>query len=457
MLSIKLKIVLSYTIIFGVLLSLFALIIYHSTEKADVAKLDTKLKSYSILLQSEMEEQSREDSGFNYKDFKSVSSDGLKMTGFQFFDSNSKMVIGDTIITKPDAKLTNSILNGSDKFERIKINGHRSRIYYSPVEIEEKTDHILVVSSSLGEVHEDLERLLLLFLIIIPSGLILAGFSAYWIAKKAFKPVNNMISTANEISAYSLDKRLNVPKTNDEVKSLSITLNSMIDRIDKTFKSHRQFIADASHEIRTPLTVIQTELELALKKITDKSSKEGIKTSLIEIENLSRLTNSLLTLAKIDAQKNKLEIRKVRLDELILDCVQLLKPYADQNNNKIDISIDDVVEYNGDREKLKSVIINILDNAIKYSGTGKEIYISLNKVNYGQIFIKVKDNGPGISTNDLPHIFERFYRSTETRSSVEGNGLGLAIVKGFVEMHGGEINVSSIPGQGTIFVVKLPV
>ncbi len=457
MLSIKLKIVLSYTIIFGVLLLLFALIIYHSTEKADVAKLDTKLKSYSILLQSEMEEQSREDNGFNYKDFKSVSSDGLKMTGFQFFDSNGKMVIGDTIITKPDAKLTNSILNGSDKFERIKINGHWSRIYYSPVEIEEKTDHILVVSSSLGEVHEDLERLLLLFLIIIPSGLILAGFSAYWIAKKAFKPVNNMISTANEISAYSLDKRLDVPKTNDEVKALSITLNSMIDRIDKTFKSHRQFIADASHEIRTPLTVIQTELELALKKITDKSSKEGIKTSLIEIENLSRLTNSLLTLAKIDAQKNKLEIRKVRLDELILDCVQLLKPYADQNNNKINISIDDVVEFNGDREKLKSVIINILDNAIKYSGTGKEIYISLNKVNYGQIFIKVKDNGPGISTNDLPHIFERFYRSTETRSSVEGNGLGLAIVKEFVEMHGGEINVSSIPGQETIFVVKLPV
>ena len=457
MLSIKLKIVLSYTIIFGVLLLLFALIIYHSTEKADVAKLDTKLKSYSILLQSEIEEQSREDNGFNFKDFKSVSSDGLKMTRFQFFDKNGKMVIGDTIITKPDTKLTNSILNGSDKFERIRINGHRSRIYYSPVEIEEKTDHILVVSSSLGEVHEDLERLLLLFLIIIPSGLILAGFSAYWIAKKAFKPVNNMISTANEISAYSLDKRLDVPKTNDEVKALSITLNSMIDRLDRTFKSHRQFIADASHEIRTPLTVIQTELELALKKTKELDSKNSIKISLSEIENLGKLTNSLLTLAKIDAQKNKLEISNVRLDELILDCVQLLKPLADQNNIKIKISIDDVVEFSGDREKIKSVIINLLDNALKYSGKGKEISISLIKEYPDYVIIKITDNGPGITKNDLPHIFERFYRSTETRSSVEGNGLGLAIVKEFVEMHGGEIKLSSTPGKETVFAVKLPV
>lgn len=454
MLSIKLKIVISYTIIFGVLLLLFALIIYHSTEKADIAKLDTKLKSYSILLQSEMEEQSREDNGFNYKDFKSVSADGLKRTRFQFFDKNGKMVIGDTIITKPDAKLTNAILNGSDKFERIKINGHRSRIYYSPVEIEERTDHILVVSSSLGEVHEDLERLLLLFLIIIPSGLILAGFSAYWIAKKAFKPVNNMINTANEISAFSLDKRLDVPKTNDEVKALSQTLNSMLDRIDNTFKSHRQFIANASHEIRTPLTVIQTELELSLNKIKDESTAEGIKISLKEIENLDKLTNSLLTLAKIDAQKNKLEITNVRMDELVMECVQSLHSLAEQYAKTIKINIDEVLEIEGDRDKLKSIMVNLIENALKYSGNCEEISVELKKSGT-QAELYVIDYGSGIATNELSQIFERFYRSNETRAVIEGSGLGLAIVKEFVEMHKGEISATSKPGE-TIFRIKLP-
>jgi len=456
MLSIKLKIVLAYTLLFGILLSLFALIIYHSTEKADLAKLDTKLRSYSLLLQSEIEEQSRENNSFNYKDFKTISSDGLKRTRFQFFDKNGEMIIGDTIIIKPDIKLISFLLNGSDKFDRIKIDRLRSRIYYAPVEIDEKTNHILVVSSSLAEVHEDLERLLLIFLIIIPSGLILAGFSAYWIAEKAFSPVNNMINTANEISAYSLNKRLEVPKTNDEVKALSITLNSMIDRLDKTFKSHRQFIADASHEIRTPLTVIQTELELALKKDNYVDSKESMKISLAEIENLNKLTNSLLTLAKIDAQKNKLEISNVRLDELILDCVQMLKPFADLNGNKIKITINEVIELNVDREKIKSVIVNVLDNAIKYSGKGNEISILLIKQNSDRIIIKIIDNGPGIAESELPHIFERFYRSNEIRSSVEGNGLGLAITKEFVEMHGGKIIIKSAPGKGTEFKIKLP-
>ncbi|HKI78430.1 MAG TPA: HAMP domain-containing sensor histidine kinase [Ignavibacteriaceae bacterium] len=456
MFSIKLKIVFAYTLIFGIILTLFAYIIYQSTEKAELARLDSKLKGYSILLQSEIEEQSMEDNGFRYSEFKIIPTEGLKRSHFQLLDNNGESVLGDTVLTYSDKTFVNSILNEQEKFDRIKIGRHHARVYLSAVEINEKTDHILVVSSSLEEVKDDLERLLLIFFIVIPAGLILAGTSAFIIAKNAFKPINKMITTANEISAYSLDKRLIVPNANDEVQALSITLNSMIERLDKTFKSHRQFIADASHEIRTPLTVIQTELELALKKMPGGATKKSINISLTEIENLNKMTNSLLTLAKIDAKKNKVELSNVRLDELILECSQLLKVNAEQKRNKINIVIDDVIEFNCDRGKIKSVILNIIDNAIKYSGNEKEITISLSKEYSEWIAIKIMDNGPGIPVRDIPHIFERFYRSNEIRADVEGNGLGLAIVKEFVEMHKGKISVKSIPGE-TIFLVILPV
>ena len=455
MLSIKLKIVLAYTLLFGVLLSLFAFIIYRSTESANVARLDARLKSYAVLLQSEMEEQFSENHRFNIAELKAVPSGRLKLPRFQVFDDEEKIIIGDTIIAKPDLNLFRSIINGSDKFKIYRIGKNWSRIYYSPVELDEKTNHILLVSSSLEELHEDLENLQLLFFIIIPVALLLAGFSAYWIAKKAFKPVNDMIATANEISAYSLDKRLNVPKAKDEVKALSITLNSMIDRLDKTFRSHRQFIADASHEIRTPLTVVQTELELSLKKIKDKQTSESIKISLNEVEKLSRLTNSLLTLAKIDASKNALEKSNVRLDELIMECAQKLKWLAEQNKSKINISVDEVVEIEGDSDKIKSIVLNLLENAIKYSGENKEVKIELKRSGQDFVNIIVSDNGEGINGKDIPHLFERFYRSNETRSTVDGNGLGLAIVREFVEMHSGKIDVKSRPGE-TVFIVKLP-
>jgi signal transduction histidine kinase len=455
MFSIKLKIVIAYTAIFGIILALFAYIIYHSTAEAELARLDTNLKTYSILLQSEFEEQSQQDNEYNYSDLKAILADGLKRSRFQLLDNNGKMIIGDTILTDQNSSIVKTISDGHDKFGEFRIKRHHARIYLSTVEINEKTDHILVVSSSLEEVREDLERLLVIFLIVIPLGLLISGFSAFWIAKRSFKPINKMINTANEISATSLDKRLAVPETHDEVRALSETLNSMIERLDKTFKSHRQFIADASHEIRTPLTIIQTELELSLKNKNTRSTTISIKTALTEISNLSKLTNSLLILAKIDASKNRLIFKQVRIDELILECVQSLKNLAKSNNNKINIAIEDAVEIEADYEKLKSIVMNLLENAIKYSGENKEIKIDLKKSGLDCIDVIVTDRGPGISDNDAPHIFERFYRSGELRSSVDGNGLGLSIVKEFVEMHSGKITVSSKPGN-TSFTVTLP-
>jgi signal transduction histidine kinase len=455
MLSIKLKIVLAYTVVFGMLLSLFAYIIYQSTEKVELTRLDTNLKTYSILLQSEFEEQSQQEKAFNYLELKAIPADGLKRSRFQLLDNNGKIILGDTILTNLNSAIVKTILDGHDKYEEIRIGKHHARIYLGVVEINEKLNYVLVVSSSLEEVREDLERLLVIFLFVIPVGLLLAGFSAFLIAKRAFRPINKMIKTANEISARSLDKRLDVPETNDEVKALSVTLNSMVDRLDKTFKSHRQFIADASHEIRTPLTIIQAELELSLKNKNALNTTKSINTALSEINNLNRLSNSLLILAKIDASKNRLILSQVRIDELILECVQSLNSLAVSHNNKINISVDEAIEIKADLEKVKSIVFNLLENALKYSGTNKQIKIELKKQGAKKIDIIVSDNGSGISENDVPHIFERFYRSSDLRSTVDGNGLGLAIVKEFVEMHSGKITASSKPGN-TTFVVTLP-
>jgi signal transduction histidine kinase len=164
----------------------------------------------------------------------------------------------------------------------------------------------------------------------------------------------------------------------------------------------------------------------------------------------------LLILAKIDASKNKMLIKQIRIDELILDCVQSFKNLTKNYKNEINILIDDAIEIKADYEKLKSIIINLLENAIKYSGENEEIAIELKKVGLNYVDIIISDTGQGISENEMPHIFERFYRSSQLRSTVDGNGLGLAIVKEFVEMHSGKITVSSKPGN-TSFIVTLPI
>ncbi len=456
MLSIKSKIILAYTIVFGLLLIIFAAIIYNSTKEAAFLKLNTNLKSYSISLRTEIEDEFDDQYSLDMNKLSSISSRHLIGARFQLFDRSGKIIIRDSILSKIPFPNINENIKKPFEYNRTKIEHQKYHIVWSKFETENDSVYVLETAASVKDVFEDLDRLLYLFLIIIPSGLIITGFAAYFISKAAFKPITQMADTAKNISVKNLDKRLELPIAKDEVRALGETLNEMIERIDDAFKSQKRFVANASHEIKTPLTVIQTELEILEKKIEDADSAEGIKNALSEIESLTKLTNSLLTITKLDASQTKLDVSKVRLDELLAECVQIMNPAAVKRYIRINLLIDDSIEIDADKEKLKSVFLNLIENAVKYSFHESKVSIDLQKIGDDKISISVENNGPGISSSEIPYIFNRFYRSNEIRAEINGSGLGLAIAKEIIEMHRGEIHVESKISEKTVFSILLP-
>lgn len=454
-LTIKQKLIFAYTLVFGIVLIIFASIIYHSIKQKEIERIDSSLKSYSAVLQSEIEEQVSDEKSIKTDEIRAVKADGLQDVRLALYARNGEKIISDSL-TGDNAKWMSAIKN-IDVTETMKTpDGVNYRSYWSGVECNGRISFALQIMSSMKDTDNSLRWLLIIMAIIIPLALLFTGFTAYLISKAAFKPVMIMSQTAMEISANSLDKRLELPRARDEIYYLGSTLNEMISRLDNSFRSHRQFIADASHEIRTPLTIIQTELELLEKELKDNSNKESIKTALSEIESLSKLTTSLLTLAKLDSSQLTLIAERVRVEEILIESAKFMKKAADEKDISLELHISDPVQINADKDKLKSVFINLIDNAIKYSSRDSVIRLEMKQVN-DKINIIVHNFGVIIRPSELNIIFDRFYRSNDVQSKIKGNGLGLTIAKEFIEMHKGSVSVESDEKMGTRFTVQLPV
>jgi heavy metal sensor kinase len=459
MLTIKAKIIIAYTLVFGMLLCVFAYLIYESSRRAEIAKIDTRLESHADKIKTEIEEQSNEDRFPQAGEFGDIVTDGLPGVLFEVRDSAGEAVLKDSLLsTKPITFVTPTLMPRK-KLSRINMNGERYRVLATPVEVDDRYLYSLLVAAPMTEAARNLAHLRLLFLISIPSALVLASIAAYIITRSAFRPIATMVATARQISASNLDQRLLVPETNDEIRQLAETLNSMIERIDSAFNAQRQFIADASHELRTPLTIIYSELEFAKRRVDDGETIESLQNSLSEIDRLARMSESLLLLARLDSSASLMTFSPVRLDELLLECVQLVNKIAEQKGIQIRVHVDEAVEIQGDSERLKSALLNLLDNAVKYSQAGGKVQASLSILTSPdtEARIIVADNGPGISPGDLPHIFERFYRASSNRGENSGSGLGLAIAERIVSLHNGSIVVDSEIGKGTVFTLILPV
>ncbi|MEJ2617626.1 MAG: histidine kinase dimerization/phospho-acceptor domain-containing protein [Ignavibacteriaceae bacterium] len=306
MFSIKFKIILAYTILFGIILFIFAVIIYQSTKQNDISNLDANLNSYSNILQTEIEEELNEDNKLDINELKSIPIEGMHKVSFKIFHKHQGKIYSDSILLKDNSfdNEINSIKN--NVYKTIKLNGKNFRSLLSSIEADNDSQLVLQTSASLEYVESDLNRLLIIFWIVIPLSLLTTGLTAFFISKKAFKPVTQMAETADKISIDNLDKRLKLPEARDEIFLLGQTLNRMIERIDNSVKAQKQFIADASHEIKTPLTIIQTELELAEKAAGNLSLKENTRIALSEIERLNSLVKSLLTIVKLESLQNTL-------------------------------------------------------------------------------------------------------------------------------------------------------
>ena len=281
--------------------------------------------------------------------------------------------------------------------------------------------------------------------------------AASWLSiERALAPLASVTETAQQItSADDLSRRIPLSgPENDEVGRLVLAFNATLERLEHLFSSQQRFLADVSHELRTPLTVVKGNVDLMRKMgCTDDESLASIEE---EADRLTRLVSNLLLETQADTGKLPLRFTAVELDTLLLDVFKKMKVLA---RDRVHIRITDIdqVQVNGDRDRLEQVFINLISNAINYTPQGGEVFLSL-AVMGENARILVRDTGVGISKDDLPHIFERFYRAEKSRSRKihSGFGLGLSISNWIIEHHKGRIEVDSSEGKGTTFAIYLP-
>jgi signal transduction histidine kinase len=302
-------------------------------------------------------------------------------------------------------------------------------------------------------------------------GLLAAAIGGYWLAGKALRPVKMITRTANEINATDLRRRLNLQRK-DEFGELAATFDQMLGRLDAAFKRQTQFTADASHELRTPLTIIDLEINRALTQLyTPEEYRQILETVQTENEQMTAIVNNLLLLARADTGQIVLHLQELDLSDIALANVERLLPLAKQSG--ITLSTGDLPELlvNGDQQYLNRMMMNLIENAIKYTrGRGTHVHVEVTaKASTWGIF-RVQDDGPGIAEEHLPYLFDRFYRADKARSHREqklstgtpageqqgGTGLGLSIVQWIVQAHKGEVLVESKMGDGSTFEVRLP-
>ena len=318
-------------------------------------------------------------------------------------------------------------------------------------------DYLVEFGALLDPVETMLDHLFLQLALGLPLAVIIVTVGGCLLVRRALTPVEQITRKAEQITQHNLSERLPVARTGDELERLSHSLNRMIARLDDAFQNSKRFVADASHELRTPLTILRAELEnLNEEPHLNPGVREQLGSLLEEVERLSKIVEQLFALSRLDAGEAQTEWTRFDLAELAKSTAEQMNLLAEDKGIAISCNADGKVPVAGDRARLKQVVVNLLDNAIKYTPAKGAIQLNVTTVN-GHAVLEVVDNGLGIPPAAQPYIFERFYRVDQTRSGNSGSaGLGLSIVKSICTAHGAEVEVQSAVGKGSRFRVKLP-
>jgi two-component system heavy metal sensor histidine kinase CusS len=318
------------------------------------------------------------------------------------------------------------------------------------------------VGSSLELLSADMSRIDRLVAAAAGVVLLVAPLVGYWLAGRATRPLAQIISTTERLRPTKLDERLPLRHSGDELDQLSHTVNRLLDRIGLYLEEKRDFLANAAHELRTPLAAIRSSIEVALNSNRTLEEYEELLNELIdESSTLEVLVNQLLLLAETDADRLKIHNDLVVLDSIVARSVEMFQGVAEFRGIELRSSPMPPAAVEGNRHHLRQVLNNLLDNAIKFTPRGGRIFVSLQADDESrQVVLQVKDSGVGIAADDLPHVFERFYRGDKSRirdAESRGTGLGLSICQAVIQSHGGQIAATSTPGQGTTMTVTLPI
>lgn len=292
----------------------------------------------------------------------------------------------------------------------------------------------------------------------LPAALLLIGATGYAVARRALRPLDVMASRAEKITAEKLGERLPIANPTDELGHLGRVFNETLGRLERSFEQLRRFTADASHELRTPLTAIRSVGEVSLQKSGDADYYRDIVGSMLEeASRLTKLVDSLLTMSRADAGRIPLQPTDFSVLDLAKEAGSIIEVLAEEKSQNMTIDGDPSVMVKGDRLILRQALINLLDNAVKYSPEGGRVEVHVG-AREGEAFIDVQDSGPGIPEEHRSHVFDRFYRVDKSRSRGEGGaGLGLSISQWAVEANGGRLDLDCNHGPGCRFRIRIPI
>jgi heavy metal sensor kinase len=316
-------------------------------------------------------------------------------------------------------------------------------------------DFTLDAAASSREIHHTLDLLEVLLFSLIPMVIGIACVGGAWLSRRALRPVDEITAAARAISIDNLSQRLTAPGTGDELDRLTEVWNSMLGRLDGAVQTLSQFAADASHELRTPLAVIRTSAELALRRAREPEAyRESLTEVMAEAERMTQLVEDLLFLARSDASTAGIPMEPVDLGETMRQSVAEVRDLAVSRNIGIKLcSPGEQTFVQGNRAALRRLFLVLLDNALKYSTEGGDVHVRV-----GQDLVVVQDQGIGIGEQDLPHIFQRFYRADKARGNsgqvLGGHGLGLSLAQTIAQVHGAAIDVKSREGEGSVFTIR---
>jgi heavy metal sensor kinase len=319
------------------------------------------------------------------------------------------------------------------------------------------SQYLVEVGLPNARTEETLRQVLLMLAIGLPIAVAVAVTGGFILVRRALKPVDNLSQKAAAITQHNLSERLPVARTGDELERLSLSLNLMISRLEDAINSSKQFVADASHELRTPLAVLRGELENLAQDIELKPhTRETLGSALEEVDRLAEIVEGLLALSRLDTGDTQSRWVKFDLAELVATTADQMSLLAEDKNISVGCDSAAPVIIEGDQAKLKQVVVNLLDNAIKYTPNGGRIRLKIAREE-GYAVLDITDDGIGIPAEALPHVFKRFFRVDGSRSRDQGGaGLGLSIVKSICDAHGARVEVSSVPGHGSSFRVRQP-
>jgi two-component system, OmpR family, sensor kinase len=448
--SLRIRLTLLYTILLGSILLLFGGLVYGLVSLIMIDKIDSSLQTAS----NDLVHLLRLNSSGQF--------DPHSITGYE---PNANILIQvwgtnqELQVSRPtgwvDALDQNAWVTGVTNYSTNMIDELHLRVLTTPLTSERGPAGILQVGINLSLL-DLVQQSLTKILIYMTSIAMLITFVITWfMTKQALNPLTTMTNIAIQITrADDLSRRIPIDNyREDEVGRLVLTFNKTLERLEKLFGSQQRFLADVSHELRTPLTVIKGNIGLIRKYGADEESLTGIES---EVDRLTRMVGDLLLLNQAESGVMPLDFVKIDLGSILLEVMQQMSVLAGDRVILKLINIDQAI-INGDRDRIKQVFLNLISNSISYTPKGGIVEVNLEKEGDRAIF-SVKDNGAGISPEDLPHIFERFYRGDKSRThtATSGFGLGLSIARWITEKHGGKIEVESQLKQGTTFRVYLP-